>query len=78
MKQNQPIRNIIDHPKDHSVPSLMYPRFKITNILKTAMNLPVNKGALFSCPENSLTRVVWNFDTFENNFGINHELTAYL
>ena len=48
---------------------------RCTNIRK------VKHSSLFlthSCPEISLTCVVWTFDTFQNNFEINLKYTTYL
>ena len=36
------------------------------------------EGLTHSCLEISLTRVISNLDSFENNFGIDHTYTKYL
>ena len=43
--------------------------------MKVALSL---EGLTYSCLQISVARVVWIYDTFENNFGIKHVLEKYL
>ena len=37
-----------------------------------------NSGLTLSCPEISVTSVVWTYDTYENNLGNDYKLKKYL